>query len=232
MSVAIDPRSIYLNVEVEVPLAVNNDGMPRGTTYSKAAVALGRNNLLICDTHKGNDWCPHIEKVITENLDSQFFDTQANMTGVTIPVPLIPTADQWAIVLFGELVEKVHAYKVYFRADSESSFNIDELPFLGFFSLGEGRAVLRGMVYDYFRGELARARAEKIKIQCNQASHSYKQELQWQKDMKPNATADRRLLQLWSVLNANACLGCANKVDTEEEDLIPDPGGRPGRSPF
>lgn len=194
---------------------------------------------LKCSIHRDEDWCPHIEHLLLSGMDAEMVWTHVppipgsnpeppELQGRIMDVPLFPTMDLWGHVGFSTKTES-GAYKVHVVNPKDSSgtlAKIDSEPFLGFFDQGEGRMVLRGMLFDWFRTEYLLASITE-KMECKSPRHSFAAEQEWFRDIE-GKNEQRRLAQMWSVFTMKRCLVCAGKVgnfSTTDPDLIPDAGG-------
>jgi hypothetical protein len=194
---------------------VDGDGRPFARTRT---VRLGftRTWMPQCSVHPGDDWCSHIEEWIKDGDDaSLFWDDVApiDMTGVPIPVPVIPTADQWVNVRFGEFNSAVRAYPIELYTEIMSA----DQPgiFLGFIGLGEGRLVMRQMVWQWFQGYLATV----PKIVCSDRKHGFKEQLVWEKAMND---PKRNLEEAFCVTNKGSCMACSARKEADTfDDLVP-----------
>lgn len=173
---------------------------------------------LICGNHPGQQFCDHIEACISIHADAGLLTApDVEKTGIKIKIPIAPRQDQWAWVKFGDLHEATHAYKLYLQVAGTKH---DER-FLGFIQRGEGRAVIRSMIYDWFRSNI-----EVDGLSCSATSHKFRQENTWQKNIKLGGAI--QLAEYWSVFINKMCLSCSLRV-TEIDDLIPDSGSTKSR---
>lgn len=167
----------------------------------------------LCSTY----WCEHIEKVVTSGYDvSALWEKYAEEQFVA--VPMIPTANQWAIVKLTEA--ETHAVPTY-----TVTLDDPDLPFsshtVGYIHESEGRAVLRSMVIDWFWGT-----QEALVNGCESRGHGYKQEMAYKRDIKN----DKGLIaQKWSIWSTKKCLGCTFDL-SGNPDLVPP--ADPVKSPF
>lgn len=177
----------------------------------------------------GTYWCKHIEQYVKDGRDAQSIWDEArpnqgdtlSLTGVKIQVPYVPTLGQWALVEFGD---QTHGnYKMYLHwGDGKADIRTGEIPgvdFLGFFSSGEGRRVLRDMIHAWF---LPRISENSV---CMATAHSFQAQMDWNRDViESSPNRKEYLAQCWSVLTKNMCLRCAaaDIVSTGKDDLVPD----------
>lgn len=174
------------------------------------------------DCGRGVYWCKHIERFVSDGRDAHdiWAETKGGeliLTGVKIQVPYVPTMGQWALV---EIGEEFHGnYKVYLRTDSENgNSKYEAAEFLGFFSPGEGRKVLREMVHNWFLPRLTESN------ECQSSSHSYQAQMEWQEQVTESDPSKKEYLaQCWSVFLKGLCLRCAAAdALSSEDDLVPD----------
>ena len=172
---------------------------------------------LSCSKHHNDNFCEHIEEVIKDHLDIGMLgapDTELN--GTKISVPLVPRHKQWADVWVGEFHEGTESYRLWLREPSKPKGDI----FLGFLQHGEGRAVIRGMIYDWFRGTVSIPM-----LQCNSTSHKFKQEVEWKKHTGLESSAADQFAEYWSVWKTKMCLTC--NMGLNFDDLVPDGSSKP-----
>lgn len=175
--------------------------------------------MLVCGNHPGQQFCDHIEACISIHADAGLLVSDAvERTGIQIKIPLAPRQDQWAQVKFGDFHEGTQAYKLYLILPP-SARAVDDVNFLGFVQRGEGRAVIRSMIYDWFR-----ANVESDKLTCSATSHKFTQEQIWNKNIKLGGAI--QLAEYWSVFTNKMCLSCSLRV-TQIDDLIPDAAAKP-----
>lgn len=172
--------------------------------------------------HCDAEWCEHIERAITtaydvtllwdETRDVDYYDL--------LQVPLFPTEGLFTVVDVSERLSKGVGRKVIYHPDPSWS---PEPDVLGFFMPGEGMAVLRSMLFDWFANGLEGVMFTR---QCQSASHKYLQESLWQKHMND---PKKKPVQLWSLFLRHMCLGCSKADQTSLDDLVPEVtrGARP-----
>lgn len=186
-----------------------------------------------CDTCE-EYWCKHIKRMLMENLDAASLWEEFNVEFdkskpiIKIKVPMKPQSGQWVRVTLENAFLAYPSMRVTFSSKGitpilHSSITREE-HFIGFIHPSEGRMVIRSMVYDWFRGNVADNVGSVEANLCTSGSHKYRQELQWGKDMN----TDNRLAQLWSVFMTGYCLAC-NGVDLSgevkdgwDDDLVPE----------
>lgn len=187
-----------------------------------AHVTLARNGHLECrDCGMGTYWCNHIQNYIQKGEDAHdLWKTSAEIYGLRIQVPYVPTLGQWALVEIG--TEHFGSYKLYLHLDFEGKVNINtgepDTEFLGFISPGDGRRVMREMVHAWFLPRLTE------KNQCISASHNFKAQMQWDREVTNSDPSKKEYLaQVWSVHFKGMCLRCAAVSETAgTDDLVPD----------
>lgn len=163
----------------------------------------------ICDTY----WCKHIQAVVTRNEDSPSIFWNAELPSRRIAVPMMPTTNQWAEVTLEPAVElRSLSYEVILP-ETDARTGDPELHFLGYIHPGEGRMILRSMIYDWFRGHV-----DVENLECKSRGHKLTQQNRWITDL---ADPQRSAAQLWSVWTTGTCLGCSFTTDGID-DLIPD----------
>lgn len=181
------------------------------------------------DCGTGTYWCRHIEQYVRDERDAQSIWDEArpkqgdalSMTGVKIQVPYVPTLGQWALVEVG--TESHGNYKVDLHwGDVKTDIRTGEIQgvdFLGFFSPGEGRRVLRDMVHAWFLPRIVEE-----DLQCASTAHSFQAQLEWDRAVTNGTPGQREYLaQCWSVFTKDMCLRCAAADQvTTGDDLVPD----------
>lgn len=193
--------------------------LPGGRVRINEAVIAYRSSdgLLVCGNHPGQQFCDHIEACISQHADAGMLTApDVEKTGIKIKVPVAPRQDQWAWVKFGEFHEATLSYKLYLEVASTKR---DER-FLGFIQQGEGRAVIRSMIYDWFRTNV-----ETDGLSCSATSHKYREENNWTKNISLGGAI--QLAEYWSVFTTKMCLTCNLRV-LSFDDLVPDAGGSKG----
>jgi hypothetical protein len=164
----------------------------------------------------GQYWCEHINKSIVENEDSKvlfFKPDNAALGSVDVEVPMMPTSNQWAHVTLEPAQDFPGLAFEVILPETDARNSDGELHMLGYLHPGEGRYVIRSMIYDWFRGEVP---LETLK--CSSRSHKFMQQMRWEQDM---ADEHKQVAQLWSVWTTGSCLACSFNTDGLD-DLIPD----------
>ena len=208
----LDPRDRYIIVEtVGAPLVKETTG-----------VTVGFGRLLACSVHRNVDWCEDIQFLVSGNHDALLlWGTEGNepdLTGALLSLPLVPTRDTWGDVSFGQPTSE-GSYPVYYHATFIGSAS-EERPFIGFFSRGEGRSVLRGMLYNWYANFYEQL-PKKYK-ECRATTHGYKAQMIWDKDMR-SKSVEKTLPQTWSVFATSKCVTCASGDTMDDfDDVVPD----------
>lgn len=170
----------------------------------------------------GQYWCSHVEALVNAHGDAvDIWRPDEIREEITVQVPVMPSQAMW-LGCFLTYEPNLGAYKVMIPDLSAGGPGI-ETAFLGFIYYGEGRMILRSMILDWFKGDIAR-----MSLECPQTSHSVKSQARWQHDMKSDGIA---FAQHWSIWAYNKCLGCRG-MDDSSDDLVPDLGDQQRRSPF
>lgn len=163
-------------------------------------------------------WCEHIEKFILEGQDAEImwnvielkFEREEDLDIVEpyeMPVPIIATKNLWA------------ECRVSPDGKMEDTFLIgimvkDEPQFVGYLHKGEGRAVIRGMLLEFFRGSYF------DDMTCENPFHNFQAEVAWQTAKKSPVDS---VVEQWSVWTTGKCLTCKTNSDQEDfSDLIPE----------
>lgn len=98
---------------------------------------------LVCTAHPRAEWCPHMEAVCgPEGLDAPQIGRITDLRPVA--VPLTPTRNLWATVG----VVGIHHGGMH---EASVKFNNGKLERLGILAEGEGRWVIRAMLFDWLR---------------------------------------------------------------------------------
>jgi hypothetical protein len=159
-------------------------------------------------------WCKHIESAIKDSKDANAIwelEQYATTEWIPLEIPIIPTSNQWAPVRLTLCkINSVPMISVVYPGPSADQSN-----FLGYISEGEGRMIIRSMVWDWFQGAV-----DPTSIECKSPSHKFAQQMRWERDMQDERSM---VAQFWSVWSTSACLGCTfdSSVATDP-DLIPD----------
>lgn len=171
-----------------------------------------------CMDDKSN-WCKHIEAMVKVGLDAEvMFASDAYHYGSAIKVPLVPSEGLYAEVRCGKAFEDTGAYQ-FDLVDPKRPLirGLLDLQFLGFInpSEGEGRNVLRGMVYDWFR-----ANVDLRTLSCSVSAHGFNQEQMMQYNLKHPDSKEgvSEAFGLWLLDNCRKC-----RFDMDNLfDMVPD----------
>lgn len=164
-------------------------------------------------------WCKHIENALRKNLDAAALWEEleeAPHETLEIEIPLRPTANLWTRI---SLVNAVMAYpcmEVIF-SPVPSTTPHPESYFIGYIHPGEGRMVIRTMMFDWFRGN------NSLKKTCTSGSHKYKEEMIWVERMETSL----RWVEQWSVYLTGFCMTCngddsGGGMTAWADDLVPE----------
>lgn len=166
---------------------------------------------LKCSKDPNDNFCKHVEEAIVSHADAALIaplDTE--LSGTKISVPLVPKHKQWADVYVGEFHVATESYYLWLRDETPSTNE----HFIGFLQKGEGRAVIRSMVYDWFRSNVSLPM-----MKCNSTSHRFKQEQVWMQHTGMDASASDQFAEYWSVWKTKMCLMC--NVGLDFSDIVP-----------
>lgn len=186
-------------------------------TFKETEVWVLPSSRLECgDCHES--WCKHIQAALIANADGD--DLWDNLLeSYEMEIPMIPTAGQWVhVILEPALNFNSRVFEVVLGLpDSLGGTAPGDTVFIGHIHPGEGRMVIRSMIFDWFRGHVDLAGLE-----CHSSSHKMQAEAQWQNDMKQPETA---VTQQWSVWASSQCRTCAAGMNNFD-DLVPEAGER------
>lgn len=162
-------------------------------------------NTLNC-RHCSTTWCRHIQWMVNEHVDAHLLYSQGvEPNGLTLKVPIMPTEDIWADVMFGNFHDATQARAIFIK-DPTGDDPSQSLRFLGFLSPGEGRGTVRTMVFDWFRGW-----APTQDFQCLVSAHGFREQVALDKAM----CADDKswLLNNWSLWQEGRCWMCEQAMN-------------------
>lgn len=161
-------------------------------------------------------WCDHISDSVQRDLDVEPFWKQAELIVTTfMEVPIIPTANLWDRVRL-DTIGKIQGFSVV-----QIGAHGEREDFIGFIHPGEGRRILRTMLFDWFAGNVDE------NIECDSKAHSYAAQMRWEADGKNHI---KSLAQRWSAWYTGSCLFCSSGGSNDFSDLVPDAGKT--KSPF
>lgn len=169
-------------------------------------------------------WCDHIKKVVIENLDSSIIWHQVSKlpedepidTVINIQVPIYPSANKWGRVWLQRSKVVPAAVEMYLDRE-QSKTSVDE--FIGYLNQGDGRGVMRGLLFDWFEG----AHPQWKDMTCGNAGHSFQNEMAYQQNIKNGL----KIIEAWSIFTDDGCLSCTMTAHANFDDLIPDLGPAP-----
>lgn len=168
-------------------------------------------------------WCEHVQGVIIQSLDAESLweEFTDNPAGIEIEVPMVPSSNLWARVTLQDAEQKYACRQVIWDSSvvpwltgtlTGPSSRVDQPNFIGYLLPGEGRMVIRNMMFDWFKG------LGEIGVTCSSSSHGYKEEREWIKAINNSV---RKWGELWSVYTTGFCLDC-NPTGGWSDDLIPE----------
>jgi hypothetical protein len=162
-------------------------------------------------------WCEHLELLLKSGYDSKIlFAEEAHWHGSKVMVPMIPKEDLWIELRAGKVTD--HGAVAFDLVDPNRPLvnGLLDLQFLGFINPdeGEGRAVLREMVYDWFR-----ANVTPRDLKCAVSAHSFREEMIVQKNLQSPGMAFPESFSLWATKN---CLQCRKNIASIFDDMVPD----------
>lgn len=170
---------------------------------------------LNCSGHRNVDFCPHIQHIITEHEDfSLIAAPDSEWSGQLVVVPLVPKHGVWANVRIGDLHEATHAYKIELTVQTDPV----KREFLGFLQKGEGRAVIRSMIWAWFQSNILPTRSI---YKCRSTAHKFRQEQRWNMHTQHGAPLEDTFAEFWTVWQTGFCLYC-NSAMKALDDAIPD----------
>jgi hypothetical protein len=158
----------------------------------------------LCSTY----WCLHVEDYVKTGDDADFIWSDYP-NPQQLEVPIIPTSNLWATVL---LTKPENAKATMYRVEYFQTIAGDP-EFIGFIHPGEGRAVMRSVLLDWFTGTKAFP-----SMDCTSRGHGFTQITRLQKDMK---NPGMKIAQQWSIWATGKCLGCTFSA-ANNSDLVPD----------
>lgn len=185
---------------------------------SGAVLMLDRKKgLLVCNLDPQDRFCDHIRMIVEKDADAMLLGPlDSEWSGISIEVPVAPSWGQWTKVRLGEFHQGTSAYPVELHVANDPV----RYEFLGFLTRGEGRAIIRGMIYNWFQ-----ATVNPSLLRCESTSHKFKEESTWLAHTGPKAQAIDRFAEHWSVWKNRFCLSCEKKIN-DLTGLVPDPGGK------
>jgi len=154
-------------------------------------------------------WCNHLQAALKVNADAE--DIWENYPNpYRFELPMVPTHNLYLVILLDKVDFGENIYQVYFFSEKTQN---DE--FVGYIHPGEGRFILRSMIFNWFRGNV-----KFDKLLCQNSAHSYKAEKIWQTHMKDSG---KKIIEAWSAWTTDRCLHCnAGKEAGTDLDLVPE----------
>lgn len=181
------------------------------TDKGDTAYIVHKNNYVQCTKCK-SALCEHVHRVLKKNLDAEpFWKKLESAAELKFLVPMVLSENLWAYVALRCDETLIDTYEVSLIQKENSSRE----SFVGYLHLGEGRYVLRSMVFNWFMGHV-----EYKKLQCESSLHKYEAEMNWQQHQK----SSKKMAEYWSVWNDKLCLTCRKGVNADDSDLVPDAG--------
>lgn len=158
------------------------------------------------------EWCSEIQAALVDNADGE--DLWDNLEeSYEFFIPMIPTHAQWAhVVLEPSTRFTSRVFEVNLAPPNMA--DLTKTTFIGHIHPGEGRIVIRSMIFDWFRSSV-----DPDLLRCESSSHKYSAQMIWEQDMH---NSEKALTQHWSVWAAGACLVCADGGNAAFDDLVPE----------
>jgi hypothetical protein len=161
-------------------------------------------------------WCKHIQEFIVENQDQRLIWNDPGYSYWMIMIPYVPAADIWVPVEIDDELDKLGGRKVELL-DPESTSATGVI--LGTISPGEGRAVIRDLLHNWFMLQVSDPDTGKpLKPFCNQGTHKFLEETKFRAHMKDERF---RWAELWSLHWYQACISCRAFL-ASLPDLVPE----------
>jgi hypothetical protein len=154
-------------------------------------VSLDRAGQLYCDTH-ATIWCSDIEQVLRDNLDTESLWSDPYYTDKTVSIPILPSHSLWNAVRL-DRVNNLRAYSV-----TQLGMKGDRDDFVGFIHPGEGRRVVRNMLFEWFN-------QVKVNLTCPSEHHRFAQQRAFENNLREPKT---RMAEQWCLWGYRMCLSC------------------------
>lgn len=195
-------------------------------TDDGAILVVESNGFILCKSDS-TYWCSHIELAVRRGEDTPYLASLLEVERGHVPpivhpmsVPMFPTHNLWEDVNLEPTAignGGTWAWAVT-RYDGQGNKE-----FIGFIGEGEGRLVVRTMLFDNF------AQVDTSSLECKNPTHGLIQEREWKKAIQDSQGATA---QYYSVARSGKCLACrARLADPNAEDLVPQDTGGP-KSPW
>lgn len=171
----------------------------------------------------GATWCEHLQELVKTGNDAD-----AILPGMTLWVPIFPTADIFAQVkIDSDMIGNSALMKMHHQPEFGQSVQLN----LGFWNPGEGMNSIRLVVLDYLKSRLDPAETfdeGAIKTKCPSNIHG----MQQRKELALIANNKReKWICLWSIVMENACLPCVRLSDPDAGLIDPNDTSQ-GRRPW
>lgn len=159
---------------------------------------------LVCQDHGQTPvtWCEHIADTIHQGYDADLI-----YKGMSLEVPIFPTADLYVDVSLGQSGDEFGAsalMKMHYVPDVGQPYDIP----LGFWNPGEGMGSIRSVVLDYLKGATPLDKwrgTDPIKTKCPTNFHGMK-EMRQVAELSFNP--HERVSCLWNIVMEKACTPC------------------------
>ena len=180
-------------------------------TVGSTNVEVRRNGYLKCDDCD-QYWCEHIEALIKDGDDADsLWHNYTIGRDEMVMVPMVPSLNLWAtVVLRPDHEMPVQCYEVLFSHDPAA-----EGVFVGYLHVGEARATIRTMLWDWFQGYPGTNN-----IECKSSGHGFRQQMVWERKVLANHKT--YLINAWSIKYDGKCIACATTGSDDFSDLVPD----------
>lgn len=147
-------------------------------------------------------WCEHVQSALMSNADTLYFFptiSDANKE-VQVRVPMWPRWELWKTVILEPVSSTAYMAKA----------SLGDIPDykLGFFSEGEGRLILRGMLTDWLKSYI-----NELNYKCRSSSHDMEAEKIWTANTARSSNKSAAYwAQHWAVYEEGLCLTCFSRV--------------------
>lgn len=157
-------------------------------------------------------WCKHVALIIKGNRDN-FAAILNRYTEGKVSIPFVPTSDLWVTVAFEAIGDGSYKLEVDDESVKTQLHNTDNY-FLGIISPGEGRAVVRDMISNWF------VRFNTGDTTCKVVTHGWKSERAIQAAL---SSGDKGFVIAndWKLRWHNRCLPCDQAIAAGYDDLVP-----------
>lgn len=161
-------------------------------------------------------WCEHIHWIVNRQQEdmlwfwsSAFDHYRSGLDSPIIMVPVMPSKNLWArVTTEGEVLPGNTMILLPHLWVSNTLNDIE----LGALQNGEGRHVLRTMIFDWME-------AMEFQWVCHSPAHGYRE----QAELRGNTAGNLRLAEQYSILAYGKCLACSNRsVGFDPADFAPE----------